>query len=290
MLVSFWGAQRFAKHFTGPLNKLVDRMVQAQEGDLDSPVPIEGPKEIATLDRGFADLTGQLKKNIQVREDFVAIVSHDLKNPISSLTLAVGIIERQCEKAPEELKISLQRQLSIMRQVLTKMTELINAVLNLSAIRSGRFVLQYEVQDLKELVTTTAESYRTLAADRGLDLLLRLPENPIFARFDPNRLSQVLSNFLGNAIKFTPRGGTITAELTAVEKHVRVCVRDTGPGIAPEAVQQIFQRFAQGQHSRNDFSVGLGLYIAKEIIAAHGGRIWVESKPGQGAEFYFEIP
>lgn len=290
MLISYLVANTFAKQFTKPLAKLVNRILAAQSGDLDSPVPTEGPKEIAVLGKGFSALTSQLKKNIQAREDFVAIVSHDLKNPISSLGIALTIMERHLDNPTSDLVPQMMRNISIMRQIISKMTELINAVLNLTAIRAGRFILQYQSCDLNALILSTAETIRPLASDRDLKLNIKVPAEPLFADIDPNRLSQVLSNFLGNALKFTPRGGAINLELTDIDDKIRLCVSDTGPGIPPDILDRLFERFAQGQPSQGDFSVGLGLYIAKEIILAHGGRIWAESAIGHGAKFYFEIP
>lgn len=287
--ISFWIAYRFSAQFTRPLSKLVERMKTAQAGDLDSPIPTGGPREIAILANGFSDLALQLKRNIEVRDDFVAIVSHDLKNPLTVLNLIVSVLEKNIGELGNETKTKLMPQIVTIHRNLARMIEMIESILNLTAIRSGNFTLLRKPHNVNAMVTDLMDSFRLPMAEKKIILKKDVSENEIFALLDHGRIMQVLSNFLGNALKFTPEGGEITLQLLKREKEIQLGVIDNGPGIPAEALTLIFERFHQLKQSGN-FSAGLGLYISKEIVNAHGGKIWVESKQGEGSKFYFTIP
>lgn len=289
MVISYLIAYRFSAQFTRPLSKLVDRMKSAQAGDLNSPVPTEGPKEIVILGNGLADLTSELKKNIEVRDDFIAIVSHDLKNPLTILGLNVSRLEKNIESLGDEAKIKLMPQILTIRRNLARMTEMIASVLSMNAIRSGKFVLSRERQSVNSLLDELIDSFYLPMAEKKILFKKEIPSHEISIMFDRGRIHQVLSNLLGNALKFTPEDGEITLQLLEYEKEIQFGVIDTGPGIAPEELALIFERFHQIRLS-GDFSSGLGLYIAKEIVSAHGGKIWAESTLGVGSRFYFTIP
>ncbi|MGZ3809116.1 MAG: HAMP domain-containing sensor histidine kinase [Bacteriovorax sp.] len=287
--LSYWIADRFAAQFTRPLAKLGERMKAAQLGDLDSPVFTGGPKEIAVLGRGFADLTSQLKQSIELRDDFVAIVSHDLKNPLTLLSLNTSLLEKNIDQLGDEAKLKLMPKIVTMRRHLARMNEMVSSVLNLTAIRSGNFKLICEPHSVNTLLAEVMDTFRPLMDEKGIVFKDELPPHEIFAIFDRGRTLQVLSNLLGNALKFTPNGGEVSLQLLEKGKEIQFLVSDSGPGIPPEELQLIFERFHQIGRGR-DFSAGLGLYIAKEIVSAHGGKIWAESEVGAGSRFYFTLP
>lgn len=287
--VSYWIAHHFSAQFTGPLSKLVERMKAAQAGDLDSPVPTEGPKEIAILGNCFANLASQLKKNIEVRDDFVAIVSHDLKNPLTISSLNLTLLEKNVGALEDEAKIKLMPQISAVRRNQARMIEMINTVLNMTAIRSGNFTLLRERHNVNSLLAELMENFRLPMGEKKITFKKELPESDVFAMLDRGRILQVLSNLLANALKFTPEGGEIIVQLLMHEKEIQFGVKDSGPGIPSKDLTLIFERFHQLRQS-GDFSSGLGLYIAKEIVIAHGGKIWAESEVGLGSRFFFTIP
>lgn len=289
MAISFWIAQRMSAQFTLPLMKLNERMKAAQAGDLSSPVSVTGPKEILILSSVFADLVAQLKLNIEIRDDFVAIVSHDLKNPLTLLNLNISRLEKNIQLLRDEDKLKMLPQIESMRRGLMRMLEMIGTVLSLTAIRSGNFTLLREHHSVNLLLAEVIESFRPLMAEKGIVLIKEAPAHEITTMLDRGRILQLFSNLLGNALKFTPKGGEITVQLLEREKEIQFLVRDSGPGIASDELARIFERYHQlGQGG--DFSAGLGLFIAKEIISAHGGRIWVESELGVGTRFYFTLP
>lgn len=289
MVISFWIAQRMSTQFTLPLMKLNERMKAAQAGDLNSPVSVTGPKEIVNLSSVFADLVAQLKLNIEIRDDFVAIVSHDLKNPLTLLGLYISRLEKNIQLLRDEEKLKLLPQVESMRGSLKRMLEMIGAVLSLTAIRSGNFTLLREHHSVNLLLTEVIDSFRPLMAEKGIALIKEAPAYEITTIFDRGRILQVFSNLLGNALKYTPKGGEVTVQLLEREKEIQFLVRDSGPGIPSDVLASIFERYHQlGQGG--DFSVGLGLFIAKEIVSAHGGRIWAESEQGLGTTFYFTLP
>ncbi|MDD4976167.1 MAG: HAMP domain-containing sensor histidine kinase [Bacteriovorax sp.] len=287
--LSFWIADRFAAQFTRPLTKLVERMKAAQAGDLDSPVFMGGPKEIALLGRGFSDLASQLKQSIELRDDFVAIVSHDLKNPLALLSLNASLMEKNLGQLGDEAKLSLMPKIESMRRHLARMNEMVCSVLDLTAIRSGNFKLLREPFNVNALIAEIMDTFRPLMAEKGIVFKDEVTTHEIVASLDRGRTLQVLSNLLGNALKFTPSGGEVTLQVVEKEKEIQFLVRDSGPGIPPEELERIFERFHRLKRER-DFSSGLGLYIAKEFVRAHGGKIWVESEVGMGSRFYFTLP
>lgn len=289
IIISIWIADRFSAQFTQPLLRLGERMKAAQAGDLDSYVSTDGPKEIAILSRGFADLASKLKQSIEVRDDFVSIVSHDLKTPISTLDMSISLLEENIESLEMGAKDKFKSPIAIMRRSLARMTEMIGAILNLTAIRSGNFTLLRERHSVNSLVAEVMASFRPLMAEKNIILKEELPTHEIMVMLDRGRILQVFSNLLGNALKFTPKGGEVTVQVLERENEIQFGVMDSGPGIQQEELEHIFERFHQLKQS-GDFSAGLGLYIAKEIVVSHGGKIWAESEVGKGTKFYFTLP
>ena len=168
---------------------------------------------------------------------------------------------------------------------------LINNVLDLSKIEAGQLVLSLNPYSMGELVQTAFNSVEALAAEKKLELKAAVPQDLTIGKGDEQRLAQVLLNLLGNAIKFTEEGG-VRVEVTASDETFLVSVSDTGPGISEADQKRIFEEFhqADGSSTRKKGGSGLGLSIAKKIVEMHGGRIWVESIPGEGSVFRFTLP
>jgi signal transduction histidine kinase len=292
LALAFWLARRISGDYTRPLATLAKRMQAAREGDLDSPIIADGPVEMRTVAKCFSEMAVKLKEDIQAREDFVAIVSHDLRNPLNGLRLTLTMVEHQVQSAePLDSKV-LKRHVELMNRCVVTMNEMIETVLDLTAIRSGHFVVETEFADLKTLTLNTVASFIPIALERGVEIRTEIPAETLVAPFDRPRVSQVLSNLISNALKFSPKIGKIMIEIVNLGQELRVGVIDSGPGISEENQQKIFERFGQVRPGGNDqrFSVGLGLYIVKEIVSAHGGKIWVESEIGKGSRFYFTLP
>jgi signal transduction histidine kinase len=197
----------------------------------------------------------------------------------SQLLLEIGSPERTAER----------KQLDIMRRAAERMNRLIQDLLDVRRIETGRLVVEPRAAGVNALVEEAVEMLRPLATAASLDLTSEVPADlpPVLA--DGGRILQVLSNLVGNAIKFTPAGGRITLSASRVDDEVRFSIADSGPGIAADQLPHVFGQFWQGNHADRR-GVGLGLAIAKGIVEAHRGRIWVESQLGEGSRFYFTLP
>lgn len=240
----------------------------------------------------FADnacLYEEAKKASKTREDLMAIVSHDLKNPLSVILLSAEMMEKHASKdsfTAEKAMPNIKRVEYSARQGLG----LISDLLTNAKIEAGGLELETKAESPVELVEEIIDSVLLLAQQKHIHLVSRVPEFVPYVTAEKPRILQVLSNILGNAIKFTPKGGTITVEVqkTSADK-VRFSVQDNGPGIQQDALSHIFDRYWQPERTRRQ-GTGLGLSIAKGIVEAHGGEIGVESEPGKGSLFFFTLP
>jgi signal transduction histidine kinase len=226
----------------------------------------------------------ETKAALTTREEFLAIVSHDLRNPLNHISLAVqNLLEEP--KDIKELASSINRSAG-------EMLRLIEDLLEVERIAVGKLTLHYEEHDVSEIIKQAVEELQEAAASKGITLEAEPQDVCGYVVCDRSRVMQVLSNLIGNAIKFTPPKGQIcvSCQRTGPEgKEVQVSVSDTGEGIAPEKIKTIFERFSQ-IHNQDRRGIGLGLYIAKMMVEEHPGRIWVESKLGEGSTFHFTLP
>ena len=224
------------------------------------------------------------KAALTTREEFLAIVSHDLRNPLNHILLAVqNLLEEP--KDIKELASSINRSAG-------EMLRLIEDLLEVERIAGGKLILHLEQHDVSEIIKEAVEELQEAAASKGITLRAEPQDVCGYVVCDRSRVKQVLSNLIENAIKFTPAKGQIcvTCQRTGPEgKEVQVSISDTGEGIAPEKIKTIFERFSQ-IHDKDRRGIGLGLYIAKMMVEEHPGRIWVESKLGEGSTFHFTLP
>ena len=226
----------------------------------------------------------ETKAALTTREEFLAIVSHDLRNPLNHISIAAQNLLEEPEDI-KELASSINRSAG-------EMLQLIEDLLEVERIALGKLTLHYEEHDVSEIIKQAVEELQGAAASKGITLEAEPQDVCGYVVCDRSRVMQVLSNLIGNAIKFTPAKGQIcvSCQRTGPEgKEVQVSVSDTGEGIAPEKIKTIFERFSQ-IHNQDRRGIGLGLYIAKMMVEEHPGRIWVESKLGEGSTFHFTLP
>jgi chemotaxis family two-component system sensor kinase Cph1 len=244
-----------------------------------------------------ADLSRQFEKEqkarqeaetaMRLREELVAVLSHDLKNPIGSIMLQAQLMEKSLEKSGDAK--SLEKSRRILRAG-HNMNNLINDILHVTKLESGTLVIEREGTDIAELMRETTDLLESLATHGKIELRVKEGEMNCLAKIDRERVIQVLSNLIGNAIKFTPAEGVIELSLEKCgPEFVQLSVSDTGPGIPKDHQELIFDRFRQASHTRR-FGTGLGLAICKGIVEGHGGKIWVEDRPGGGSIFRFTLP
>ncbi len=234
----------------------------------------------------FHELT-RLKRLEQARGEFVANVSHELRTPLSMIK---GSVETLLDGAASD-PVAAERFLRMIERHANRLEALVNDLLAISELESGRVQLALQPVDVRALAARTVEDYQPLAAARQIRLTNDAPE--LSATADPHRLQQVLANLLDNAIKYGNSGGQVVLAGRAIAfGGVEISVQDDGPGLPPEALPRVFERFyrVDKARSREQGGTGLGLSIVKAIILAHGGEIRVESEPGHGAKFSFTLP
>ena len=234
----------------------------------------------------FHDLT-RLKQLERTREEFVANVSHELRTPLS---LIRGYVETLLDGAKDNPEVATKFLETIHRNS-GRLQFLIEDLLTISELESGRLKMNLQPVSLQPLVEKVLEDFKTQAAARRVTLLNELPE--LTAQADANRLHQLLGNLVGNAIKYGRPDGSVRVSASRTDDGmIQVCVRDDGPGIPAESLDRVFERFyrVDKARSREQGGTGLGLAIVKHIVQGHGGRVWVESEPGQGAAFFFTLP
>jgi PAS domain S-box-containing protein len=241
----------------------------------------------AALALDNAALYEQARAATRSREEVLAVVSHDLRNPLNAVLLAAVILDEYTE--PERWNERERLQLRTIRHSAEQMTTLIHDLVEVVALEAGTRVLHLEKVDACALLRSAAEMYAGLAAEQEVALWVDSPPEVPDVRADRARLLQVLSNLVGNALKFTPAGGSVRVGAEAAGETVRVWVSDTGRGIDAEHLPHLFERFWQARRGDRQ-GLGLGLSIAKAIVDAHGGRIWAESTPGAGSTFSFTLP
>jgi signal transduction histidine kinase len=218
-----------------------------------------------------------------VREQVLAMVSHDLKNPISIIHMCAQVLART---NPTPLA---RRQLDSIHRSLDRVDRLIADLLDMVSIQNGSLAIFPAECALEDLVADAVQFHEPLALEQGIQLTRSVPPAPITLPADRQRMQQVFTNLIGNALKFSPAGTTISVTASPADDHVLFSVADQGPGIPADDLSRIFDAYWSGRRHGKQ-STGLGLFIAKGIIEAHGGRLWAQSQPGQGATFLFTLP
>jgi len=229
---------------------------------------------------------GVVRQEIGSRKDFLAMISHDLRGPISSVSIGATLLidiaqETSQEKRLTEIAESILQSAAVMER-------LVRDLLDSASFEDGRLRVAAQPHDIREIVRRAVDVFLPMAAAKSIVLEEKIPSEPVTAAFDPNRMLQVISNLLQNAIKFTPEGGTIRVRAARAGRECLIAISDNGVGIDETQMSTIFDRFKQIQPERG--GLGLGLYISKWIVEAHGGRIWVDSRPGGGSTFYVTLP
>lgn len=224
----------------------------------------------------------------RLRKDFIANVSHELRTPLSMMQ---GYAEALLDEFGDDP--AQRRELTeIIHDETLRMRRLVNGLLDLAQLESGQFQLNFADVDLIALVRKVVRKFQTLAVERGVELRLDFPTDPVVVRGDADRLEQVFTNLIDNAIRHTGDGGVVRLDVGVSVRHANIRVADTGSGISEEDLPYIWERFykADKARTRGNSGIGLGLAITRHIVLEHGGDIIVESKPGEGTVFTVAIP
>ena len=239
-------------------------------------------------DRRLAIERRRADEAVTARDDFFAMVAHDLGNLLSAVSFNAAALARLDRTADGTLAV---RHAAGLEQGTRQMVQLVGDLLDVARIEAGRLIVLPEPHDGGKLVQEAVAAFAPLAAARKVTLTTRIDAKAAHAIVERNRVLQVLSNLISNALAVTPRGGRITVRMRQVNKMLCFAVEDTGPGIARDKLERIFERESatRGRRSRGK-GLGIGLHIARGIVEAHGGRIWAVSTPGRGSTFRFTLP
>lgn len=273
-----------SRTLVGPLAQIEMAAASVAKGHFSERVPEVGPPEVQSLAAAFNHMSGEVQRIQQAQQDFVANVSHDLKTPLTSIQGYSQAIMDGAAKDPGSAARIIHEEAGRLNRMVTDLTDL-------ARLQAGRFSLHLTPVDVSKIVTAVGERLAILARDRGLTLHVETQRVPAVAG-DGDRLAQVVTNLVSNAIKYTPAGGEIWLRTGVGKSGVEVTVQDTGIGIAAEELPRIFERFYQVDKARGPRrGAGLGLAITQEIVEAHGGRIRVSSTgPGHGSTFTVWLP
>ena len=222
---------------------------------------------------------------LRAREEVLGVVSHDLRNPLS----AIGMCARALDEAAS-LESSAREAVHTINQATEWMQRMIHDLLDVANIEAGHLSVERREEDMVILLIRAIELFQPLADERGIALATDIPHHLPSVYLDAERILQVLSNLLGNAIKFVGGGGTVTLRATKEPGAIRVSVIDDGPGIPPEELPHVFDRFWHARRSTSAQGSGLGLTIARGIMDAHRGHIWIESTVGEGTRVHLTLP
>ena len=270
-----------------------DQVLEEERANADEILREERAEHLALLSREREETDKDLSHErelsddaLATRDEFLGIVSHDLRNLLNAMVGSAALIEKGAQKDLVEQVVTHARRI---QRSGARMNRLIGDLVDVASIEAGVLAVTREVGDPTTVVTEAVDTFQAQAAATGVSLTAEIVPPPSLAAFDSARILQVLTNLLSNAIKFTPAHGRIVVHVEGFGDEIRFAVSDTGVGIATDKLEAVFVRFLQV--TENDRrGVGLGLYISKAIVQGHGGRIWAESKVGEGSTFCFTLP
>lgn len=242
--------------------------------------------------RGWILLLTDVTKEKEVdrmKSEFVSTTSHELRTPLAAMKDSILLV---LDGTTGPILPLQEKFLKIAKRNIERLSNLINDILDLSKIETGKMEIRRKVCDIEEVVQSTLEPLMIHARENGIELIHTAGPDLPKVECDPDRVTQVLINLVGNAIKFTPKGGKVEVKLRVVNRDLEFVIEDTGQGIDEKDVSRLFQRFQQLEQSesRKFSGTGLGLSICKTLVELHGGHIWVKSEKGKGSSFFFTIP
>ena len=269
-----------------PVQKLTSAAQKIAAGDLKQRIPSQSHDEIGTLANAFNQMADSLAKHEELRRNMIADVAHELRTPLT-------VIQSNLEAMLDGVLLTSPQEIATLRDEAALLTRLVADLRLLSLAESGQLKLERVETNIIELITHAVEPFRLQAQSSKVDLNLELASSLPPIVLDVDRITQIIRNLLSNALRHTSTGGQVTVTCKHVtSQQLLITVSDTGEGISPDDLPYVFDRFyrADKSRSRSSGGSGIGLAIVKQLVEAHGGKVWVESQPGRGTTFGFTLP
>jgi signal transduction histidine kinase len=283
LLISFL----MARWIVDPLSQMAKSARMLSSGEI-KPIIVQGPSEIRLVADDFNQMVTRLNNSLQAQRDLIANISHELKTPLTSIQGFAQAIQEGITQSPDEL----HQAATVIYNESSRMSRLVMDLMTLSKLETGTANLQRHSVDFTIILRNVVAKFKPQSEKAQINLIAEIPVLPVSIG-DGDRLVQVFTNLVDNAIKFTPAGGMVQVRARSIQQGIKIFISDNGAGIPLEDQQRIFERFYQVDKSRRggrERGVGLGLAIAKQIVMAHGGQISVESSPGKGTTFVVKLP
>lgn len=281
-----------SKKLTRPILHLTEGAKAIGAGNLDTQIPVESADELGFLAHEFNLMAYKLKELDQLKDDFISSVSHELRSPLAAIA---GYVELLRSKPLDTIAVEKrEKALGIIQESTNRLTHFINDILDLAKLKAGHAEVRRKPLNLIELVEEITGLFHPLFEKKNIQCSVDIPEMVPVVQADTEKIRQVLTNLLSNALKFTPSQGKIRILARNQPEFVEVSVQDTGVGVPDDQKEAIFERFRQVKSGHETVvgqkGTGLGLAIAKGNVEAHGGRIWIESELGRGTTVHFTLP
>jgi two-component system sensor histidine kinase GlrK len=281
ILLSFF----ITRSITNPLMTLVKKTREIPSGVFHCDLEVSAPLEIVELSEAFTLMCDRLREVDKMKADFFAMLSHELKTPLTTIKEGTSLL---LEGVGGSITEKQDRLLTIIATESERLTSLVNSILDLSKMEAGMMMYTFEQGAMGPLIEQVVREIVPYAEAKRIHIVKQMNTDSLVHRMDGERILDALRNLVGNAIKFTPEGGQVTIAANPLNGGgMKVSVSDSGPGIPPERLTTIFEKYESSDQKRG---TGLGLAIVKHIVAAHGGKVWVESNPGEGSKFIFVLP
>jgi signal transduction histidine kinase len=282
LLIAIAAAVVISRRVAAPISRLTEASVEMSNGHLAQAVPGEGDDEIGRLVRSFNAMSRQVAQIEASQRDFLAAAAHDLRTPLTTIAgytqaMRDGLITDPAAR---------ERTLETIAGESERMSRLIRDLLDLARLQSGQLALHRQPIEVQEMLTAAIERFRAQADEKRIQLTVSA--QPVTMSLDHDRVARVLDNLLANALRHTPSGGSVLLAVLRSNGDAEVLVEDSGPGIPPELLPRLFERYARGDDGPDRH--GLGLAVASEIITAHGGTLSAENRAEGGARFRIRIP
>jgi two-component system, NtrC family, sensor histidine kinase GlrK len=275
------------RSITVPLSRMKKKTGEIAAGVLEADLELPSPPEIGALAQSFNIMCAKLKEVDRMKSDFFSLMSHELRTPLTSIREGTNLF---LEGQGGEVTKKQRKLLTIISEESNRLIGLVNSLLDLSKLEAGMVAFHFAERELLPLIDRSLHEMMPLAEAKNI-MIEKVPGELPPVSLDEERVLQVMRNLIGNALKFTPRGGVVRVVAGRTEEGATVSVIDTGPGIPREHTEMIFEKFRQSPaDSRLLQGTGLGLAIVRHIVHAHGGRVWVESEEGRGSTFAFVLP